>query len=128
MIHCASAKLQGVLKIAPKSGPQIAYASFDRFPSPKGAATHIDAFTTAIARRFGGLRLFTVAPAEEELRVLRETHQQHLEHFQNHPEEARRLVNQGESPLLRVADAPVLAAWTLVANLTLNLDEFMTMN
>ena len=38
------------------------YASFDRFPSSKGAATHIDAFITALGREFGNVDLLTVAP------------------------------------------------------------------
>lgn len=67
VIHCSPKPLQGVFAIDSLSGPRLAYASFDRFPSPKGAATHIDAFTAAIAERFGGLDLFTVAPAPDEL-------------------------------------------------------------
>jgi glycosyltransferase involved in cell wall biosynthesis len=38
----------------------IAYISFDPVPAPKGAATHIQAFAQAIARRFGALDLVTV--------------------------------------------------------------------
>ncbi len=46
------------------SRTNIVYSSFDRFPSPKGAATHIDAFVTALGRRFGGVDLITVPSSE----------------------------------------------------------------
>jgi glycosyltransferase involved in cell wall biosynthesis len=38
----------------------LAYISFDRVPAPKGAATHIAAFTQALARAFGSVDLVTV--------------------------------------------------------------------
>ena len=39
---------------------KIVYCSFDRFPSPKGAATHIDAFVTALGQYFGQVDLVTL--------------------------------------------------------------------
>jgi glycosyltransferase involved in cell wall biosynthesis len=46
------------------SAPQsIIYASYDRFPAPKGAAVHIDAFTRALAAEFGPVDLVAVAGA-----------------------------------------------------------------
>ena len=39
----------------------LAYISFDVVPAPKGAATHIMAFTKAIASEFGNLELVTIA-------------------------------------------------------------------
>ncbi|MDP6442460.1 MAG: glycosyltransferase family 4 protein [Pirellulaceae bacterium] len=44
----------------------LTYLSYDRFPSPKGAATHIDAFARALGSSFGGLSLLTVPPAADE--------------------------------------------------------------
>ena len=41
----------------------IVSVSFDRFPAPKGAATHISAFASALGRHFGRVQLVTVAPA-----------------------------------------------------------------
>jgi glycosyltransferase involved in cell wall biosynthesis len=41
----------------------IVYASYDRFPAPKGAAVHIDAFTKALAAEFGPVDLVAVAGA-----------------------------------------------------------------
>lgn len=45
----------------------IVYASFDRFPSPKGAATHIDAFVSALGHRFGNVHLLTIHSEDAEL-------------------------------------------------------------
>lgn len=44
--------------------PHLAYISFDTVPAPKGAATHIAAFTRALARAFGSVELVTVSSAE----------------------------------------------------------------
>jgi glycosyltransferase involved in cell wall biosynthesis len=46
-----------------ETGTPIVYASFDRFPSAKGAATHIDAFIRALGSEFGDVHLLTV-PSE----------------------------------------------------------------
>jgi glycosyltransferase involved in cell wall biosynthesis len=40
---------------------RLAYISFDKVPAPKGAATHIAAFTQALARAFGAVELVTVS-------------------------------------------------------------------
>lgn len=42
----------------------IHYLSYDRFPAPKGAAVHIDAFARALAQAFGDIHLTTVASRE----------------------------------------------------------------
>ena len=42
------------------SSSGIIYASFDRFPAPKGAAVHIRAFVEALSRAFGGLDLLAI--------------------------------------------------------------------
>jgi glycosyltransferase involved in cell wall biosynthesis len=39
----------------------VIYTSFDRYPAPKGAATHIQAFVSALATEFGNVELVTVA-------------------------------------------------------------------
>ncbi|MAD80756.1 MAG: glycosyl transferase family 1 [Planctomycetaceae bacterium] len=49
------------------SSTHVVYASFDRFPAPKGAATHIDAFVTALGRRFGRVDLLTIQSVAAEL-------------------------------------------------------------
>lgn len=40
--------------------PRIIYASFDRFPSAKGAATHINAFVRGLGSHFGNVDLLTI--------------------------------------------------------------------
>ncbi|WP_338873146.1 glycosyltransferase [Myxococcus stipitatus] len=42
------------------SASGIVYASFDRFPSPKGAAVHIRAFVEALGAAFGGVDLLAL--------------------------------------------------------------------
>lgn len=49
-----------------QSSPRIVYLSFDRFPSPKGAATHIDAFVTALGEAFGNVELLTIPSEDDE--------------------------------------------------------------
>lgn len=49
----------------------IVYLSFDRFPSPKGAATHIDAFVRALGGHFGNVTLITI-PSEAASLALRD--------------------------------------------------------
>jgi len=49
-----------------KTTDDVVSLSFDRFPSPKGAATHIDAFVRALGREFGNVRLITIPPIEQE--------------------------------------------------------------
>ena len=44
----------------------IVSLSFDRFPSPKGAATHIDAFAKALGAEFGNVTLVTVPPVADD--------------------------------------------------------------
>ena len=46
----------------------IVYLSFDRFPSAKGAATHINAFATALGEHFGNVSLLTI-PSEQHSRT-----------------------------------------------------------
>ncbi|WP_163991218.1 glycosyltransferase family 4 protein [Pyxidicoccus caerfyrddinensis] len=45
------------------SGTGIVYASFDRFPAPKGAAVHIRAFVEALGAAFGGVDLLALRDA-----------------------------------------------------------------
>ncbi|MEA5582952.1 glycosyltransferase family 4 protein [Nodularia harveyana UHCC-0300] len=44
------------------SQAQIVYISFDIVPAPKGAAIHIAAFSQALGRNFGNIKLVTVSP------------------------------------------------------------------
>lgn len=46
--------------------PEIAYISFDTVPAPKGAATHIEAFTFALAQHYDRVNLVTVSPTADQ--------------------------------------------------------------
>jgi glycosyltransferase involved in cell wall biosynthesis len=45
---------------------RLTYVSFDRFPAPKGAAVHIAAFTSGLAKSFGSVNLLTLPPSPDE--------------------------------------------------------------
>lgn len=60
-------------------GTRIVYASFDRFPSAKGAATHIDAFARSLGNHFGHVDLLTVPPESMEVANDPKTNQVHLQ-------------------------------------------------
>ena len=64
--------------------PRIIYASFDRFPAPKGAATHIEAFVSALGRQFDHVALLTVPSEATEL--ARRTQVPHRRHLANRNE------------------------------------------
>lgn len=65
-------------------------------------------------------------PTEDEISVLRDVYQQQLSEFQASPDAAMKLISLGESPRPEHSDPAELAAWTMVANLILNLDESVT--
>ena len=46
-------------------------------------------------------------------------------HYQAHPEDATALISVGESQPDATLDKPTLAAWTMIANELLNLDEVL---
>ncbi len=76
------------------------------------------AFRTVLAR----------PPVAEELAILRETLAAHLARYAADPEAARAAVSYGESRPSVPLPASELAAYTLAANLLLNLDETLTRN
>lgn len=88
----------------------------------KGGATPEEritfAYRTVLARK----------PEPEEIAIVRGAYQQHLAAYQQTPEAAGKLIRQGESKPAAGLAEPELAAWTLVANLILNLDETITRN
>ncbi len=71
--------------------------------------------------------LFRVAtgrtPDDVETAVLRDTLQEHLARFRADPKAAQQLVRVGESQPDPSRNVEELAAWTMVGNLVLNLDE-----
>jgi hypothetical protein len=76
------------------------------------------AYRTALSR----------APDAEELAIVQDVLRGYLARYANDPEGAKRLVSVGESPRRTVGSEPELAAYTLVANLILNLDETVVRN
>jgi hypothetical protein len=76
------------------------------------------AWRLALARR----------PAPEELAVLRETLVEYQRRYQADEAAARSVLNVGESDAAGSMAVPELAAYTLVCNLILNLDETITRN
>jgi hypothetical protein len=66
------------------------------------------------------------APAPTQLKVLRETLDRRLAAFKASPQEAKKLLSIGESPIDSKLDATELAAYTTVASMLLNLDEVIT--
>jgi Protein of unknown function (DUF1553)/Protein of unknown function (DUF1549)/Planctomycete cytochrome C len=65
-------------------------------------------------------------PKERELDVLLKGLAEDTHRFQNDPEAANQLLKLGESPVPTDVDAATHAAYTLVANVLMNLDEFIT--
>jgi hypothetical protein len=76
------------------------------------------AYRTVLARK----------PAPEETAIVRAAFQQHLTAFQQTPEAAGKFIRQGETKPKAGLPEPEVAAWTLVANLILNLDETVSRN
>jgi hypothetical protein len=75
-------------------------------------------FRTVLSRR----------PSDEELSILRDALEKHLARYTADPEAARKVVHTGESQPCAELPEPELAAYTMTANLLLNLDETLTRN
>ena len=76
----------------------------------------IRAFRLVTARR----------PRPLEISVLQQSLDEHLAHFGKHPQEAERLAARGEYPQKPNLDPIEVASYATVANMLLNLDEFVT--
>jgi len=74
----------------------------------------------SMSRRLLGRRL-----EERELGIVRDAYQAFLRHYDSNPEDARKLVSQGESKPPENVSAVELAALTMVANQFMNLDEVL---
>jgi hypothetical protein len=83
----------------------------------EGGNTPDDKLTT-------GFRIVTGRrPDSSELAILVKGFNKDYENFKSKPENAKRFTSLGESPLANTADICELAAYTLSANILLNLDE-----
>jgi Protein of unknown function (DUF1553) len=86
------------------------------------ARTLREAGATPEARAAHAFRLCTARrPGSPELEPLLSFEAQQLARFRAHPEAARAVAGDGAG-----SEAPELAAWTMVANVLLNLDETLT--
>ncbi len=65
-------------------------------------------------------------PSDAELKVLLDVYRDALSRFRSDEEAARKLVSVGESKVDDALDVTELAAWSIVANMILNLDETIT--
>jgi len=81
------------------------------------------------ARLRYGFRLATGRPpCDSECTVLEESLAAQRAHYAKDFEAARKTISVGESPVPEDVPPPELAAYTMVANLILNLDEVLTRN
>jgi hypothetical protein len=76
-----------------------------------------------------GFRLVTARmPSEKETSILTETLAAERARYTADNEAAKKTLSVGESPVPDDVPAPELAAYTMIANLMLNLDEAVTKN
>lgn len=68
------------------------------------------------------------SPEAEERQLVQTAYERQLELFTSDPEAAANAVKTGESTPGNIAPAPETAAWTMMANLILNLDETVMRN
>jgi len=76
--------------------------------------------------RFGFRLMTSREPSEAEMKVVLEGFQADLEKFKKHPEAAKKLIAFGNAKSDGILDPAELAAYTLTANVLLNLDEVIT--
>jgi len=78
--------------------------------------------------RFAVRTVLARQPAEDELALLTKAVDHYRERYAADPEGARQVIHVGEAAVRSSASPTDLAAWTLVANLILNLDETVSRN
>lgn len=72
------------------------------------------------------LRLLARTLETDERSVVKTTLGRAMEHYTNHPEDARLVLTVGEAAAPESIPAPELAAWSLIAGQIMNLDETLT--
>jgi len=65
-------------------------------------------------------------PNAQEAEIIRQSFEKHLAAYTAKPEEAKKAISYGESKPDEKLNPAELAAWTMVANLVMNLDEVVT--
>jgi hypothetical protein len=84
-------------------------------------ATSTDARITALFRSTTGR-----FPNAQEAEIVRQSVEKHLAAYAAKPEEAKKAISYGESKADEKLNPAELAAWTMAANLVMNLDEVVT--
>jgi hypothetical protein len=67
-------------------------------------------------------------PGMEEKKIIAEFFEKQFDKYQSAPEEAMKAITFGESEPAKDLNSSELAAWSLVANLILNMDEAIVRN
>ena len=84
---------------------------------------------TPAGRAARGFELATARPpAADESAVLTAAYRDHLKRYQTDPKAAAALIQTGQKKPDEKLDPAQLAAWTMVANLILNMDEVINKN
>jgi hypothetical protein len=78
--------------------------------------------------RFAYRAVLARSPEPQELDLVQQTLTHYLQRYQKDAQAAAQVVRVGESPLRSGLAEPELAAYTLIANLLLNLDETVMRN
>jgi hypothetical protein len=101
-----------------------------QFEAARAFAEHLLAKKSTDAKRLAlAFREVTArSPNKEERTLLTETLATHRAHFARDTAAAEKILTNGESKSTSTAPVPEIAAWTMVANLLLNLDEAVTRN
>jgi hypothetical protein len=76
--------------------------------------------------RYGFRLAVARQPSDRELTVLTKQLEEQQAHFAAHPDEAGKLLSVGEAKMEDGMEPAELAAYTMLANLILNLDETIT--
>lgn len=72
-----------------------------------------------------GARLLARSFRPEEVAIIRQSLDKLKAHYEAHPEDAAELLSVGESPVVGAIPTTELAAWTMVCNQLMNLDEVL---
>ena len=82
--------------------------------------------TTAERIEFAFREVTSRTPTEAEAKVIQDIYERELKTYKAQNEAALKLLKTGEKPRNEKLDAAEHAAWTVISNLLLNLDEFVT--
>ncbi len=94
-------------------------------PQHSAGELQVDAQDWRLTQMF--LRCTSRTPEATELDAMRSALAAYEERYQATPEDAAKLLAAGEAPLAENLEAPTLAAWTMLGNALLALDETITL-